>query len=226
MTANLFRATVAGLLMLVVFSACKPKSAAPPTNPTVAPATTNTDPAVRSADEIALLEASIKGEARDVKALLDKGVSPNTKDSEGRTPLTEAAFRGATEIVKLLIDHDADLFAKKNDGQTPLTLSAGHPDIADLIKMDVELPGVAGRGDVKGVQERLDKGAYVNVRDPEGRTPLTEAAWANQVEVVKLLLEKGANPNARKNDGASPLSIATGRGYKEIVEMLKKAGAK
>jgi ankyrin repeat protein len=230
MPANILRPLVASvvLLALVLFSGCKPKPAAPPTTsatppPVVAP---NKDSATRSADEIALLEASINGDTAQVKALLEKGVSPNTKDSEGRTPLTEAAYRGATEIVRMLIDHGADLFAKKNDGETAITMAAGHPDIANLIKLNLELLEMAGKGDVKGVQERLDKGASVNIRDPEGRTPLTESVWAGHVQVVKLLLERGANPNLRKNDGAAPLSIATGRGNKEIVEMLKKAGGK
>lgn len=242
MPANIFRLSGTGvppvvtqllfvsllLSTLVLLSGCKPKSATPAGNsaPIVVVATSNNDPTARSADEIALLEASIKGDTTAVKTLLDKGVSPNAKDNDGRTPLTEAAYRGYTEIAKMLIDHGADLFAKKRDGETPITMAAGHQDIAQLIKRDLELADVARKGDEKAVKEMLDKGAYVNVRDPEGRTPLTEAAWEGHVEVVKLLLERGANANARKNDGTTPLSIATGRGHKEIAELLKKAGAK
>jgi ankyrin repeat protein len=230
MPANLFRPLVVSLFLLLpaLLSGCKPKSEAPTTSSAPAPAivTANNATTARSADEIALLEAAIKGDTAEVRALLEKGVSPNAKDNDGRTPLTEAAYRGFTEIARMLIDHDANLFAKKNDGATPITMAAGHPDIANLIKLDLELAEVAGKGDVKAVKERLDNGAYVNVRDPEGRTPLTEAAWEGRVAVVKLLLSSGANPNAKKNDGATPLSIATGRGYKEITEMLKKAGAK
>lgn len=228
MLANLFRPLVVSLLLMpAALSGCKPK-AAPTTSPTGVPvvSTANNDPATRSADEIALLEASIKGDTAEVKALLEKGVSPNTKDNDGRTPLTEAAYRGFTEIARMLIDHDANLFAKKNDGETPITMAAGHPDIASLIKLNLELADAARKGDVKSVKEMLDKGAYVNVRDPEGRTPLTEAAWEGRVEMVNLLLARGANPNAKKNDGATPLAIATGRGHKEIAEMLKKTGAK
>jgi ankyrin repeat protein len=108
-------------------------------------------------------------------------------------------------------------------------MAAGHHDIALMIKREIDLLEAAAKGDITLVKELLDKGAYVNVRDPEGRTPLTEAVWISNGELVRLLLERGANPNARKNDGASPLSIAQGRAYgkprHEIVEMLKKAGA-
>ena len=226
MPVNIFRLLVSASLLaqLVLISGCGAKPATPATNSQSA--AVNNVPPARSADEITLLDASIKGDTATVKTLLDKGVTPNTKDGDGRTPLTEAAYYGHAEIARLLIDHGADLFAKKRDGETPITMAAGHRDIVELIRRDLELSDVARKGDDKVVKEMLDRGAYVNIRDADGRTPLTEAAWENQVETVKLLLESGANPNAKKNDGTTPLTIATGRGHKEIAELLKKAGAK
>ena len=212
------------LALLVSISGCGAKPATPATNSQ--PGTAGNVLPARSADEITLLDASIKGDTATVKTLLDKGVTANTKDGDGRTPLTEAAYYGHSEIAKLLIDHGADLFAKKRDGETPITMAAGHRDIAELMKRDLELSDVARKGDDKAVKDMLDKGAYVNIRDADGRTPLTEAAWENHVETVKLLLERGADPNAKKNDGTTPLTIATGRDHKEIAELLKKAGAK
>jgi ankyrin repeat protein len=211
---------VFALLLLVLISGCGPKPAGPGTTSTAA----NNAPAARSADEIALLDASIKGDTAAVKSLLDKGVNPNTKDGDGRTPFTEAAFYGHTEIARMLIDHGADIFAKKRDGASAITTS--NKDIAQLMKRNLELINVARIGDDKGVKDLLDQGAYVNMRDADGRTALTEAAWNNHLETVRLLLEKGADVNAKKNDGTTPLSIATGRGAKEIAELLKKAGAK
>jgi len=212
------------LTLLVLVSACGAKRRLAPAQ-SQSPAANNA-PSARSADEIALLDASIKGDTAAVKALLDKGVTPNAGDDDGRTPLTEAAYYGHVEIATILIGRGADLFAKKRDGETPVTMAAGHKDILQLIKRNIELLDAARSDDDKAVKDILDKGAYVNVRDAEGRTPLTEAAWNNRIEVVKLLLEKGADPSAKKNDGTTPLSIATGRGNKEIAEMLKKAGAK
>ncbi len=156
--------------------------------------------------------------------MLDKGVNPNTRDGDGRTPFTEAAFYGHTEIARMLINHGADIFAKKRDGASAITTS--NKDIGQLIKQNLALIDAARSGDDKAVKDMLDKGACVNIHDADGRTALTEAAWNNHLETVKLLLEKGADVNAKKKDGASPLSIATGRGSKEIAELLKKAGAK
>lgn len=217
-----FGVLISGLLLL---TACKPQHNAPTANNSAA-ATPSKDPSTRSADEVALLDASIKGDAAAVQAILDKGVSPNTKDSDGRTPLTEAAYYGHTQIVKLLIGRGGDLWAEKRDGETPVTMAAGHPEIVQLIKSNLDLIDAARAGDNKAVQALLDKGAYVNARDSDGRTPLTESVWEGHAETVKLLLEKGADPNLKKNDGFAPLVIAVGKGNKEIEELLKKAGAK
>ncbi|MDX6611109.1 MAG: uncharacterized protein QOD75_295 [Blastocatellia bacterium] len=211
---------------LTILSSCQPKAPAPAPAPQPSPQATIAKPAERSLDEVALLEATIKGDATLVKSLLDRGVSPNAKDPEGRTPLTEAAFYGHTEIAKALLSHGADVFAKKNDGQTALSMAAGHPEILEMFAREVRLLELAGKSDNDAVKKLLEQGASVNVKDPDGRTPLTEAVWGNQLANVKLLLEKGADPNTRKKDGATPLSIATGKGYKEIAELLKKAGAK
>lgn len=220
--------TVLAVTLLVVSFATGCKKPAPQTAtapPPVGPALSN-QTTERTPDEIALIDAAIKGDTSAVKTLLDHDVNANSRDPDGRTPLTEAAYYGHTEIVKLLLDHDADVFARKAHGETAYDMAASHQDIAEMIKREMDLLEAAAKGDSKLVKELLDKGAYVNVRDPDGRTPLTEAVWNNNVELVRLLLARGANPNAKKNDGATPLSIAQGKAYKEIADLLKKAGAK
>lgn len=213
------------LAALTLLSSCERKAPVPaPAQPSPQPTVVKT--AERTLDEVALLEAAIKGDTARVKSLLERGVKPDAKDPEGRTALTEAAFYGHTEIAKALMDHGANLYAKKNDGQTPLSMAAGHKEIAEMFAREIQLLEAAGKGDTNAVKKLLEQGASVKVKDPDGRTPLTEAVWGNHIVIVKLLLDKGADPNDRKNDGATPLSIATGKGYKEVAEVLKKAGAK
>ncbi len=219
--------TSALILAVALCAACKqPPAQRNATTPAATGTGVSNQPGERTADEIALIDVSIKGDTAAVKTLLDRGVNANTKDPDGRTPLTEAAYYGYTEIARLLLDHGADVFAKKIHGETVSDMAAGHKDIAAMIKREMDLLEASERGDVQAVKDLLDKGAHANVHDPDGRTPLTEAVWNNNSELVKLLLERGANPNAKKNDGATPLGIAKGKGFKEIVEMLKKAGAK
>nr|CAD7441084.1 unnamed protein product [Timema bartmani] len=57
--------------------------------------------------ETPLHVACIKGNAEQVKALLETGVTPNTKDNAGWTPLHEAASHGYTQIVRLLLESGA-----------------------------------------------------------------------------------------------------------------------
>src|SRR5260370_30117625 len=56
-----------------------------------------------SGGELDLLSASGEGDLARVKDLLDQGVSVNTKDEGGRTPLIEASDNGHADIVKLLL---------------------------------------------------------------------------------------------------------------------------
>jgi ankyrin repeat protein len=222
------RPVLAATLLLAVSLSSGCKKPAPRTAPPAAAAspTASHKPTERTPEEIALIEAAIRGDTATVKEFLERGVDPNTSDPDGRTPLTEAAYYGHTEIAKLLLDHGADIFAKKVHGETAYEMAAGHQDIAQMIKREMELLDAAGKGDVRVVKELLDEGAYVNVRDPDGRTPLTEAVWNNNGELVRVLIDRGADVNARKNDGATPLSIAQGKGFSEIIALLKKAGAK
>src|SRR5580700_4833259 len=56
-----------------------------------------------------LLAATRKGDLAQVKALLDKGASVNSKSPYGQTPLFFACDRGYVDIVKLLLDRGAEV---------------------------------------------------------------------------------------------------------------------
>ncbi|KAJ3499547.1 hypothetical protein NLG97_g235 [Lecanicillium saksenae] len=80
-----------------------------------------------------------------VKALLQKTVESEAKDSHSRTPLSWAATYGHDKVVRLLLDlGKADVESKDLSGQTPLSWAAanGHDKVVrlllDLGKADVE----------------------------------------------------------------------------------------
>src|SRR6266850_4634674 len=160
--------TSALFLTVALCAACKqPPAQRNATTPAVTSAAGSNQPGERTADEIALIDVSIKGDTAAVKALLDRGVNANTKDPDGRTPLTEAAYYGHTEIAKLLLDHGADVFARKVHGETVSDMAAGHKDIAAMIKREMDLLEASEKSEVQVVKDLLDKGAHANVRDPD-----------------------------------------------------------
>jgi len=91
-------------------------------------------------------------------------------------------------------------------------------------------------GDAEGLCQALEAGAEIdNVlweddlepEDPggDGRTPLLEAAWRGQRELVRLLLEQGAEVQRRDLQGQSAWILASLRGHPEVAAVLEEHGA-
>ena len=79
----------------------------------------------------------------------------------------------------------------------------------------------AGTGDLDGVMQLVDLGVYVEVRDKDGQTPLSNAALGGHLDVVEFLVcTAGADAETRDFDGLTPISNAAYRGHLEIVEFL------
>ncbi|KFY24439.1 hypothetical protein V493_05229 [Pseudogymnoascus sp. VKM F-4281 (FW-2241)] len=132
-----------------------------------------------------------------IAKLLKRGYNPDSKDTDGRTPLSYAAENGNEAIVKLLlatagVDADSNNVWKK----TPLSLAAenGHESVVKLLLATV---GVNA--------EALDCAYY---------TPLAHAASKGHEAIVKLLLATASV------DVNRPLSLAALYGHEVVVKML------
>src|SRR5689334_16300609 len=68
-----------------------------------------------------------------IRALLDRGVSPDAPGPDGITPLMAAAETGSLEAMKMLIDRHADVNAKNTYGSTALMLSVTDPKKVRLL---------------------------------------------------------------------------------------------
>ena len=139
-----------------------------------------------------------------LRALL-KTADVNATDQRGSTPLMYAAAYGSLDAMKALLSAGADVKAKNAFDATALLWSAH-----DLAK----------------VRLLVAKGADVNARSKQGRTPLIVAASHDgSSEVVKFLLDKGADISARDGTGTTALVAAAEANDTATVRLLLQKGA-
>lgn len=196
-----------------------------------------------ASDRAALVIAARDGNLSMVQSLLEKGVSPDVRDSDGVPALMWASEGGHIEIVRLLLDKGADVNAKRiKDGTTVLmeTAEEGHTDVVKLLmERGAEVNAKRTKDGITALMEAadkchadivrllLDKDADVNAKTKDDcTTALMEASDEGCVDTVKLLLDKGAEVNVqRTTDGTTALMDAAYGGRIEIVRLLLDKGA-
>jgi ankyrin repeat protein len=145
-----------------------------------------------------------------VHQLLAAGAKPNTRATDGITPLFVAAEGGFDGVVKALCSYGADLnLGRLHDGTTPLMAAAA-----------------AGRHNVVGTL--LAHAANVHAaRNTSGVTALWLAAANGHGPCVTVLAAAGAGVNIRRADGdqASAMYMAASRGHANAILALCNAGA-
>ena len=140
-----------------------------------------------------------------VKALISKGVSPNTVDSKGNPMLILAIRDKSTKVTQLLLkDPNIDVDLSNTYGETPLMIAA----------IDGDLPVVK--------ELVLQKHARV---DHIGWTPMHYACTKGQFEVVKFLVANGALVDSTSLNGTTPLMMAVQSGNEELIRFLLDQGA-
>jgi len=134
--------------------------------------------------------AAARGDVDTIRALLDRGVSPNARDEHGKTPLIWAAMNGSLPVVQLLLERGADVNAADKYGVTALMMAAN--------------PRQRAQSEV--LVALLDKGANINAADSNGRTPLMYALSDNEKEIAILLIERGGCKRHQqlRRDAADP----------------------
>jgi len=159
--------------------------------------------------------------------LIEKEIDLNIPDVNGQTPLMVAAAQCDKDMVELLLSHNANPLAEDNNGITAYNYAAnaGRKFLALLIAEHSTLYSIAN-ADLAGMQKSvIDQGAYVNIRNDVGYTPLIFAAHQNSLDAVQKLINHGADVNRVEADGWSALHFAADYGNKEIVKALLDAKA-
>ena len=89
---------------------------------------------------------------------------------------------------------------------------------AGLTEQDVEdVFSFARHGRTDDIEDLLDRGLPVDVRDEFGNTLLTIASQNGNKRVAKLVLRRGSNINARNHKGNTPLHYTFQYGYGETL---------
>ncbi len=152
-----------------------------------------------------LNNAALRGNLALIRELLAAGLSPDAADTKGNSPLMNALFGRNTGVARAIIEAGADInFRNPKDGTTPLiaTLCWDYGEMsdfrADLLKAGAD-PNACGNDQVTPVmracghtpgltlRQLIKAGADLGRRDAEGRTALTRATQAGDLETAGFL---------------------------------------
>jgi len=160
-----------------------------------------------------LLIAARQGDTASVTALLDAGADINQPSAGDRTtPLLIAIINGHFDLAGQLLDRHADATAASQNGVTPLYAILNcqwAPKALYPQPRAYEQQRISYLDLMRAV---LDHGADPNARlrqkvwysgyntdfsgvDEQGATPFWRAAYASDVDAMKLLVARGADPN-------------------------------
>ncbi|WP_342617640.1 ankyrin repeat domain-containing protein [Rhodoferax sp. GW822-FHT02A01] len=156
----------------------------------------------------------------ELKALLARGIDPNTVNPEGQYALLVALRQDSFAAAQLLISQPSTLIeVRSNKDESPLMLAAlkGQTAICrQLLDRDADvnktgwtaLHYAATGGHPEIVRLLLDHYAYIDAESPNGTTPLMMAAMYGNADTVQVLLDAGADVTVKNAQGLSALEFA------------------
>jgi uncharacterized protein len=156
--------------------------------------------------ETLLMTAARTGNVPVLQALLRRDARAEVRDGfYGETALIWAVAADHPDAVRTLLDAGADLnersapatFAHRNAGLTRLSLGQWTP-----------LMYAAREGALNAGRVLMERGADVNVTDPDGATALVLAIINYHYDFASLLLDFKANPNLADTTGMAALFAA------------------
>lgn len=149
-----------------------------------------------------LLSLAVKdGDEGITKLLLEHGADPNTRDQSGKHALTQAVFCRHIPVIRLLLSQKDIVVNTSCDriGHTPLTtaICRGYVDVAEIL---------------------LHHGATFDVYYKGRRSPLWEATFSGNREMVEFIYNGGFDPDYRDNH--TPLITAAEQGDDELARLF------
>ena len=170
-----------------------------------------------------LMLAARDGNLEMARILVEAGADVNAGAGDGKTALAIAIFNGNYDVASFLVARKADV--NKADAQrfTPLFWAVDRRNMETA----PNFPWMVTADPMPLIRALLDAGANPNAmvnNTPRARmregsprivfaTALMRAAFAGDLELVKLLLERGADPRVISRDGETMVSAASGLAF-------------
>lgn len=185
--------------------------------------------------------AVINDDGRTVQNLLGRGFDADARDEKGQTALYLAMREGSFKAAAVLLAHPQTRVDLPNTvGETALMMAAlkGHADwVGRLLDRGANPEGnatidrpawtplhYAASGPAPAaVALLLARGAKVDVRSPNGSTPLMMAAGYGAEDSLDLLLKGGADLRLRNGLGLGPADFARQGGREALTKRLLDA---
>ena len=152
--------------------------------------------------------AASLGNLRMTSILITAGARVNARGKAGRTALHFAVVGSHLDVTRFLIEKGADVNARDADGTSPLD-------------------DAVWRGYLDATAILLANGAQLNEAESKsGATPINEAAYRGETQLVHYLLQFGPNLGIPDKRGYTPLENATRMRNVDSAVLLLEAEAK
>jgi uncharacterized protein len=179
--------------------------------------------------------AARQGQFEAVKALLDAGADVNQRSAGDHiTSVTIATINGHFDVARFLLDKGADPKLTEDNGVTPLYAALNCQWAPKALYPQPRAYEQQQTTYLELMKALLDKGADPNVRlkrkvwysgynfdlsgiDEYGATPFWRAAYASDVDAMKLLVSYGADPNIPTM--RTPGRPRTGDGQRDVKDV-------
>ena len=150
--------------------------------------------------------AAAAGDIEQIKRLIRNGVDPDAADYDGRTALHLATCQGQTEVISYLLSVKCNITCKDRFGGTPLEDAVRHHfDLTNATQVQTIL---------------RDNGASLMQSNTNYTIRMCSAAWAGNLDLIKVLAENQVDVGLGDYDGRTPLHLAACAGHTSVIEYL------
>jgi len=141
-----------------------------------------------------------------ISLIIKSGISVDTQNATGQTPLFMATKSNSSSTLRIFLDNNANLNIRDNQGNTVLH---------EAVRWNA----------INSISFLILSGMDINANSLNGNTPLHDAIILNLPEIVLLLINEDANLECRNIDGNTPLMEAIRCGFTSSIEKLALNGA-